>query len=96
MVCSPNSQDPLWDKTFRSIMNANIVTSMCCFLVGKVGFGGACLVARFCDQYGFVLCFSKPLQDHYLKKKNSPDRSLDLSGEFLVVMRVGLDFTRAP
>jgi len=29
-------------------------------------------------------------------EKNSPDRSLDLSGEFLVVMIVGLDFTRAP
>ena len=73
-------------------MNANIVTSMCCFLVGKVGFGGACLVARFCDQYGFVLCFSNPLHDYYLKKKKSPDRSLDLSGDFLVRMIVGAGF----
>lgn len=51
MVCSPNSQDPLWGRTFRSILNANIVTSMCCFLVEKVGFGDSCWVARFCDQY---------------------------------------------
>lgn len=48
------------------------------------------------DQYWFVLCFPRPLHDCHLKKKKSPDRSLDLSGEFLVVMIVGLDFTRAP
>ncbi len=48
------------------------------------------------DQYWSVLCFSKLSCDYHLKKKNSPDRSLDLSGEFLVVMIVGLDFTRAP
>ncbi len=96
-------------------MNANIVTAICCFSVGKVGFGDACLVARFCDQYWstfrpvlvhiptstgtylllvlvrvltstaslgdqywFVLYFSKPLHDYHLKKKKSPDRSLDL------------------
>ena len=73
-------------------MNANIVTAMCCFSVGKVGFGNACLVARFCDQYWFVLYFSKPLHDYHLTKKNSPDRSLDLSGDFLVRMIVRAGF----
>ncbi len=51
MLCSLNSQAPLFSRTVRSIMNTNIVTAICSFLVVKVGFDDSCLVAQFCDQY---------------------------------------------